>query len=267
MTVSEHSHQPEGLHPRQLARLEEHVRHAPLLSAERLLQAAYAHLEDVQGLHVQRPEVDADLAATICHILDRVVSDWDSFTPVEQSWLRARCSILPKKMTRCLITPNAVSTTMLKCSMPAFGSPGGPIGYCRLLAAPDSGAAFGNTPDTPRSWLSAVRRGPVPAVRSLARHRRLPMDEATRTTAAVGWLGVCQKSGRRGLASNGGGLRGMRQLARNRSRQDRRPDDGKTLRVAYGQPIFLYRIPLIYLPDTITGCHDWAGNGRAWHSL
>ncbi len=156
MTVSEHSHQPEGLHPRQLARLEEHVRHAPLLSAERLLQAAYAHLEDVQGLHVQRPEVDADLAATICHILDRVVSDWDSFTPVEQSWFRARCSILPKKMTRCLITPNAVSTTMLKCSMPAFGSPGGPIGYCRLLAAPDSGAAFGNTPDTPRSWLSAA---------------------------------------------------------------------------------------------------------------
>jgi hypothetical protein len=81
-------HQPEGLNRRQLERLEEHVRRGQLLAPERLLQAAYAHLEDVQGLHMKRPEIDASLAEAICHVLDRLVSEWESFTPVEQSWLR-----------------------------------------------------------------------------------------------------------------------------------------------------------------------------------
>ena len=86
--VSEQLHQPDGLNRRQIARLEEHVRRGQLMSPDHLLQAAYAHLEDIQGLHVQRPEVDAATAEAICHVLDRIVSEWDTFTPVEQSWLR-----------------------------------------------------------------------------------------------------------------------------------------------------------------------------------
>ena len=94
--MSEHTHQPAGLNPRQLARLEEHVRRGQLLAPERLLQAAYAHLEDVQGVHVQHPELDAALAAAICHVLDRVVSEWDAFSPVQQSWLRGAMQYFTK---------------------------------------------------------------------------------------------------------------------------------------------------------------------------
>jgi hypothetical protein len=86
--VNEQLHQPEGLNPRQLARLEEHVRRGQLLAPEKLLQAAYAHLEDVQSARRKHPEVDAKMAESICHVLDRVVSEWDSFSPAEQSWLR-----------------------------------------------------------------------------------------------------------------------------------------------------------------------------------
>ncbi len=84
----EQIHRPVGLSLRQLARLEEHVERGQLLSPERLLQAAYAHLEDVQAAHAQHPELDVSLAEVICHVLDRVVAEWDAFSPVEQSWLR-----------------------------------------------------------------------------------------------------------------------------------------------------------------------------------
>jgi hypothetical protein len=58
------------------------------VSPENLLQAAYAHLEDIQGWHTQDPSVDVRLAQSIACVLDRVVTEWDSFSPVEQSWLR-----------------------------------------------------------------------------------------------------------------------------------------------------------------------------------
>ena len=86
--VDNEMHQPEGLNEVQLARLEEHVRRGQLLAPDRLLQAAYAHLEDVQSAQGQHPEIDAALAESICHVLDRVVSEWDGFSPSEQSWLR-----------------------------------------------------------------------------------------------------------------------------------------------------------------------------------
>ena len=86
--MEQHSHQPTGLNARQLARLDEHARHGQMLPPDRLLQAAYAHLEDVQGLHVKNPQIDAPLAAALCQIFDRIVSEWEAFTPVEQSWLR-----------------------------------------------------------------------------------------------------------------------------------------------------------------------------------
>ena len=84
----EHPHLPPGLKPQQLERLEEHVRGGQLIPPEALLQSAYAHLEDVQSLAQQRPEVNVALAQSICHVLDRIVSEWESFSPVEQSWLR-----------------------------------------------------------------------------------------------------------------------------------------------------------------------------------
>ncbi len=86
--MSEQVGQPDGLNERQLARLEEHVRRGQLLSPEQLLQAAYAHLEDVQGEQAQHPEIDRVLAESICHVLGRVVSEWDVFSPTQQSWLR-----------------------------------------------------------------------------------------------------------------------------------------------------------------------------------
>ncbi len=86
--VNEHMGQPRGLNECQLARLEEHVRRGQLLTPEQLLQAAYAHLEDVQEEQSQHPEIDAALAESICRVLGRVVSEWDVFSPAEQSWLR-----------------------------------------------------------------------------------------------------------------------------------------------------------------------------------
>ncbi len=86
--VNEPLHQPVGLNARQSARLEEHVRRGQLLTPERLLQAAYAHLEDVQDAQVQHPEIDLEAAGAICVVLSRIVSEWDAFSPTEQSWLR-----------------------------------------------------------------------------------------------------------------------------------------------------------------------------------
>ncbi len=94
--MSDPSHQPQGLNPRQFARLEEHVRRGQLISPERLLQAAYAHLEDVQGFHAQDPEVDVAMAEAICRVLDRIVSEWETFSPAEQSWLRGAMQYFTK---------------------------------------------------------------------------------------------------------------------------------------------------------------------------
>ena len=77
-----------GLSQGQLERLEEFVRHGQLLAPDQLLLAAYAHLDDVHMVHARHSEVDARRAEAICHVLDRVVSEWDSFSPAEQSWLR-----------------------------------------------------------------------------------------------------------------------------------------------------------------------------------
>lgn len=95
--MNDSTHQPAGLTQQQLARLEEHVRRGQLLSPERLLQAAYAHLEDVQEAHVQHPEVDAAMAEAICHALDRVVAQWETFSPAEQSWLRGALRYFTKR--------------------------------------------------------------------------------------------------------------------------------------------------------------------------
>lgn len=84
----DHPHTPDGLKPQQLAQLEEHVRRGQLVDHELLLQSAYAHLEDVQGQSREQPGVNVALAERICHVLDRLVAEWDAFSPVEQSWLR-----------------------------------------------------------------------------------------------------------------------------------------------------------------------------------
>ncbi len=94
-------HRPEGLKPRQLAQLEEHVGNGQLMSPELLLQSAYAHLEDVQGLGLQYPDANVELAESICHVLDRIVSEWDSFSPVEQSWLRGVIRYFSKSNDQC----------------------------------------------------------------------------------------------------------------------------------------------------------------------
>ncbi len=94
-------HRPEGLRPPQLERLEEHVRRGQLMAPEDLLQGAYAHLEDIQGLSVQDPQVDVKLAELISHVLDRVVSEWDTFSPVEQSWLRGMMRYFAKSNDEC----------------------------------------------------------------------------------------------------------------------------------------------------------------------
>jgi hypothetical protein len=86
--VVDHPHLPEGLKPHQLEQLEEHVRNGQLIPPDLLLQSAYAHLEDVQAWGRQRPGINVELAESICHVLDRIVSEWDAFSPVEQSWLR-----------------------------------------------------------------------------------------------------------------------------------------------------------------------------------
>ena len=80
--------EPVGLEERQLARLQEHIRRGQLLAPDHLLQAAYAHLEDVQSMQGDHPEIDTQQAEAICQVLGRVVAEWESFSPSEQSWLR-----------------------------------------------------------------------------------------------------------------------------------------------------------------------------------
>lgn len=99
--MSEQMPSPAGLNELQLARLEEHVRRGQLLSPERLLQAAYAHLEDVQEAGARHPEVNATVAASICHVLGCVVAEWESFSPVEQSWLRGALRYFTKAEDEC----------------------------------------------------------------------------------------------------------------------------------------------------------------------
>ena len=96
-----HSEHPRGLNEPQLAELVEHVRRGQLLAPERLLQTAYAHLEDVQSAHSECPQIDTALAESICHVLDRIVSEWDCFSPTEQSWLRGVLRYFTKSDDKC----------------------------------------------------------------------------------------------------------------------------------------------------------------------
>jgi hypothetical protein len=81
-------HCPDGLERRQLERLEEYVQRGHLMEPEFLLRSAYSHLEDMQQLRAEHQDIAVELAEAICRVLDRIVTDWDSFSPVEQSWLR-----------------------------------------------------------------------------------------------------------------------------------------------------------------------------------
>jgi len=77
-----------GLTDHQRERLTEFVRHGQMLAPESLLLAANAHLDDLQMVHGDRSPDDAHLAGAIYQVLGRVVSEWDRFSPSEQSWLR-----------------------------------------------------------------------------------------------------------------------------------------------------------------------------------
>ncbi|MFW6170108.1 MAG: hypothetical protein ACODAD_06435 [Planctomycetota bacterium] len=86
--VNEQPPDPVGLNEPQLQQLTAHVQRSQLLTPERLLQTAYAHLEDLQSARTKCPQIDTALAQSICRVLDRLVSEWDCFSPTEQSWLR-----------------------------------------------------------------------------------------------------------------------------------------------------------------------------------
>lgn len=99
--MKEQTPRPAGLNEPRLAQLTEHVRRGQLLAPEQLLQTAYAHLEDVQSARRECPGIDAALAQSICRVLDRVVSEWDSFSPTEQSWLRGMLRYFTKSDDEC----------------------------------------------------------------------------------------------------------------------------------------------------------------------
>ncbi|MCU0961303.1 MAG: hypothetical protein MUF48_14495 [Pirellulaceae bacterium] len=99
--MSQSFHRPEGLERRQLERLEEYVQRGQLMAPDHLLQSAYAHLEDIQGLPTPPGDAELELAAAICHVLDRIVSEWDAFSPVEQSWLRGVMWYFAKSNDAC----------------------------------------------------------------------------------------------------------------------------------------------------------------------
>ncbi len=80
--------QPAGLNVIQLQRLEEHVRRGQLVGPDMLLQAAYEHLDEARTARNSFTEVELELAESIVHRLDRVVSEWDTFSPTQQAWLR-----------------------------------------------------------------------------------------------------------------------------------------------------------------------------------
>jgi len=95
------THSPNGLSGRQLARLQEHVRRGQLQPPDRLLQAAYAHLEDVRVAQIEKPELDTQLPEVICQVLGRIVADWDQFSPAEQSWFRGALWYFTKSDDDC----------------------------------------------------------------------------------------------------------------------------------------------------------------------
>ena len=79
---------PEGLNERQCERLRDYVRRGQMVSPEVLLQAAHAHLDDAVAAHHGEPGVNLNLAVCIVQVLDVVVTQWPTFTPAQQSWLR-----------------------------------------------------------------------------------------------------------------------------------------------------------------------------------
>jgi hypothetical protein len=99
--VSQSFHRPEGLERRQLERLEEYVQRGHLMAPEHLLQTAYAHLEDIQGLSTRPGDAELEMARAICQLLDRIVSEWEAFSPVEQSWLRGVMWYFAKSNDEC----------------------------------------------------------------------------------------------------------------------------------------------------------------------
>lgn len=79
---------PDGLNERQCERLREFVRRGQMVSPEALLRMAHAHLENAHAAHHQQRDVNVNLAVCIVQVLDLVVTQWTTFTPAQQSWLR-----------------------------------------------------------------------------------------------------------------------------------------------------------------------------------
>ncbi len=79
---------PDGLNERQCERLKEFVRRGQMVSPEALLRAAHAHLDDALAARHEEEGVNMNLAVCIVQVFDRVVTEWMSFTPAQQSWLR-----------------------------------------------------------------------------------------------------------------------------------------------------------------------------------
>ena len=79
---------PDGLNERQCERLKEFVRRGQMVSPEALLRAAHAHLDDALAARHDESGVNMNLAVCIVQVLDRVVTEWMTFTPAQQSWLR-----------------------------------------------------------------------------------------------------------------------------------------------------------------------------------
>jgi hypothetical protein len=79
---------PDGLNPTQLDRLQEHAQRGQLIAPEKLLRNACEYLDEVRQAHQADTGVDLVVAEQIVHVLSRVVADWHTFTPAQQSWLR-----------------------------------------------------------------------------------------------------------------------------------------------------------------------------------
>ena len=87
---------PDGLNERQCERLREYVRRGQMVSPEALLRQAHAHLENARAAHHAERDVNLNLAVCIVQVLDLVVTQWASFTPAEQSWLRGAMGYFAK---------------------------------------------------------------------------------------------------------------------------------------------------------------------------
>jgi hypothetical protein len=79
---------PDGLNERQCERLREYVRRGQMVSPEGLLRTAHAHVDNARAAYHVEPAVNVNLAVCILQVLDLVVTQWASFTPAQQSWLR-----------------------------------------------------------------------------------------------------------------------------------------------------------------------------------